>query len=236
MSDFMTATITLGTALCLAFPVLLLIFGVLFARAARRGEMDPATQRVGVWLISTGLLGTAVYLALCTIPGLTRLLALDWACVALIFFSAVLGGLFLRGSLKRPLRAVSWVFLTDTLVVAAFLPFAIWLAVVAQRNFAYSNPNETEVRAALARNPNDAAAHTSLARIDSQHRNYAGAMAEWREVLRVEPDNNDALLLLAHELARAHRPDEARALYQKLASGNGPYRDGAQKWLARYGK
>lgn len=120
--------------------------------------------------------------------------------------------------------------------MAAFLPFAIWLPVAAQRDFAYSNPNETEVQADLRKNPNDAAAHSSLARIDHQHRNYFGEMAEWQEVQRVEPDNNDARLLLAHELTRAHRPDEARTLYQKLASGNGPYRDGAQKWLTRYGR
>ena len=83
--------------------------------------------------------------------------------------------------------------------------------------------------------PNDAAAHASLARIDSLHQNHAGAMAEWQQVLRVEPNNDDALLRLAHELIRAHRPDEARPLYQKLASGNGPYRDTARKWLAKHG-
>lgn len=229
MSDFMTATVTAGAVLCFAFPVLLLIFGVLLAQATRRGEMDPANRRIGVWLIGTGLLGTAMYIAVCANAALSHLPAFGWACVALIVFTAVLGGLFLRGSLQRPLRAVSWILLTDTLVVAAFLSFSIWIAGAAMRAMADSNPNETEVRAALARNPNDAAAHASLARIDGQHRNYAGAMAEWREVLRVEPDNNDALLLLAHELTRAHRPDEARALYQKLASGNEPYRDGAQK-------
>lgn len=231
VSDFMTATATAGAVFCFAFLILLLIFGILFAWAARRGEIAPASQRVGVWLVGMGMLGVALY----TVGGVTRLLVLCWVSVALIFFTAVLGGLFLRGTLKRPLRAVSWLLMIDTLVVAAFLPFSIWIAGVALRSVAYSNPNETEVRAALRKNPNDPAAHSSMARIDSQNHNFAGAMAEWREVLRVEPDNDDALFRLARELDRAHRSDEARPLYHKVASRNGPYRDRARKWLARHG-
>jgi len=232
MSDFMTATAMAGAVFCFAFPVLLLIFGVLFARATRRGEMDPTNRRVGVWLIGTGLLALTLYI----VGSMTHLLALCWASVALVVLTAVLGGLFLRGSLRRPLRAVSWVLLINTLIIAAFLPFAVWVAGAALRSVAEYNPNETQVRATLARNPNDAAAHASLARIDDQHRNYAGAIAEWREVLRVEPDNEDALFRLARELDRAHRSDEARSLYQKVASRNGPYHDRAQERLARYGR
>ena len=149
MSDFMPVSIMLGTVLCFAFPVLLLIFGVLLARAAKQSEIDPAIQRTGFWLMGTGLLGIALY----AVGGLTNLAALGWAAVALAVFTAMLGVLFLRGSLNRPLRAVSWVLLTDTLVVAAFLSFAIWIAGAALRAGADSNPNEAQVRAAIARNP-----------------------------------------------------------------------------------
>lgn len=97
------ALITAGAALCFAFPVLLLIFGGLFAWTARQGEMDPATQRVGVWLIGTGLLALTLYI----VGGVTHLLSLCWVSVALTVFTAVLSGLFLRGSFKQPLRAVS---------------------------------------------------------------------------------------------------------------------------------
>ncbi len=231
MSDFMTATIMLGTALCFAFPVLLLIFGVLLARATQRAEIDPATRRVGLWLIGAGLLGIALYI----VGGLTNLVALCWAAVALAVFTAVLGVLFLCSSLGRSFRAVSWVLLIDTLVVVAFLLFALRVAAAAQKIEAYNNSNEAEVRAALARNPNDPAAHSSLAYIDSHRGDHVGEIAEWRQVLRVEPDNIDALLLLGGRLTQAGKVDEARPIFQRLAARHDQFSANAHKWLVRHG-
>ncbi|MDQ2799495.1 MAG: hypothetical protein M3Y13_07625 [Armatimonadota bacterium] len=99
---------------------------------------------------------------------------------------------------------------------------------------AYSNPNEAEVRAALAKNPDDPAAHSSLAHIDENRRDRAGAMAQWRQVLRVEPDNVDALLVLGAELSHDGRIEEARPLFQRLAARHDDFSATARRWLARH--
>lgn len=236
MPDFLMALATAGAVLCfVVFPFLLLTFGVLLMRAARRGEAGAGAVRVGGWLMGAGALSLALYLA----GGLSRLFTLGWVAVALTVLAAALCGVFLRRPSTRPLRLVSWVLFGDTLLVAAFLPFALWTATVAvrmaDRIAAYDNPNEPEVRAALVKNPNDAAAHSSLARIDSHRGDHAGEMAEWRQVLRVEPDNLDTLLLVGWRLTQEGKVDEARPLFQRLAARHDQFSASAREWLARHG-
>ncbi len=58
----------------------------------------------------------------------------------------------------------------------------------------------------------------------------------WRLVLRIEPDNKDALMRLDGRLAQQKRIDEARPLFEKLAAANDSYSDNAHKWLAKHGR
>ena len=225
----------LGIGASIAFfmlPALLLAFGIFLTRSGRQVQMLPAVLRLGRLVLGAG----GVSLLLMLVGGFSRLPIIEWVSVGLLGLSLVLCGWFLWESQGRPLRAVTWTLFADILVLVAFLPFGIWLANAALNISAYNNLNETEVRAALAKNPSDAAAHSSLAQIDRERGDHAGEVAEYRRVLRVEPDNQDALLLLGGRLTRAGRIDEARPLYQKLAADNGPYVDNARRWLARYGQ
>ena len=215
-----------------AFPALLVTFGIFLARSKRQAQTMPAALRLGRFVL--GVSGASLILML--VGGFSRLPVTEWMSVGLLGLSLVLCGWFLRESRERSLRAVTWTLFADIFVLVAFLPFGIWTANLAQNISAYNNLNETEVRAALAKDPNDAAAHSSLAGIDRERGDHAGEVAEYRQVLRVEPDNQDALLLLGGRLTRAGRIDEARPLYQKLAAGNGPYIGNARRWLARYGQ
>lgn len=231
MLDFRLVMAMIGTAFCYGLPVLLLVFVFLLIRARRRGEIGPPVPLVAGWLLGVSLLGVTLFL----LSGGLRLMGMAWGALAVFIAAPILCGLLLRSPLTRPLRIVSWALFFDTLVVAAFMPFAIWIANEALRVSAYSNTNESAVRAALAKNPDDAAAHASLGMIDNMRGDRAGAMAEWRQVLRVEPDNVDALLLLGAALSHAGKVDAARPLFQRLAARNDGFSANARKWLARHG-
>lgn len=231
MNGLTLATVKAGAVLMCAFPVILLIFGIIMVRAGRRGELAASSSQAGMWLSGIGLVGILLAFA----GSNSRLPALNWVAIGLVIISAALCGWFLRTPLTRPLKVVAGLLLFELLFVAAFGSFAIWIAGKAAQISAYNNPNEAEVRAALAKNSNDAAAHSSLAQIDMMRGDHAGEMTEWRQVLRVEPDNGDALFLLGARLTRTGRADEAKPLYQKLAAGNSAYAVSARRWLARHG-
>ena len=231
MPEFRLILAMIGGLFFCGLPLLLLVFLFLLVRARRSGELAPSPTLAAGWLLGVGALGVTLFL----LSGGFRLMALAWAALAVFIVAPVLCGRLLQCSLTRPLRIVSWVLFFDTLVVAAFMPFAVWIASEALRVSAYSNTNETVVRAALAKNPNDAAAHSSLGMIDNMRGDQAGAMAEWRQVLRVEPDNADALLLLGGALTRAGKVEEARPLFQRLAARNDQFSANARKWLGRHG-
>jgi len=230
MAELTLVGITAGSVVACAYPVLLLIFGVIMVRANRRGELASSVFQASGWLLGIGLVSLALYIFV----GAYRLPSLGWVTIGFLILSAVLCGLLLRNPLTRPQKRISWILLFNTLFVAAFGSFALWVAGAAAHSFAYSNPDETAVRAALAKNPDDAAAHSSLAYIDMRRGNHAEEIAEWRQVLRVEPDNVDAALLLGGRLTQAGRIDEARPVFQKLAAGNSPYVESGRRWLARH--
>lgn len=214
----------------LALPALLLAFGIFLIRSKRQAQTVPAALRLGRFVLGAG----GASLLLMIVGGFSRLPIIEWMSVGLLGLSLILCGWFLRAGNGRPLRAVSWALLADMLVLVAFLPFGIWLANLTLHLSAYDNPNEAEVRAALAKNPDDAAAHSSLAQIDGRRGDEAGAIAEERQVLRVEPDNTDALILLGGRLTQAGRIEEARPVFQKLAARNDAYSDNARRWLAKH--
>lgn len=220
-----------------AFPILVLVYGILFGLARRHQPLEAGTIRRG-WII-LGLCLAALVVGISTgflvrRGGVTGYLIYGVVEIMLLV-AAVQSALLLRQPLGRPLRFGSGALLTNTLFLVLLLPFTVWIAAVGQRVVAYSNFNEAEVRAALRKNPNDPAAHSSLAQIDSLHRDHAGAITEWRQVLAVEPDNEMALFMLGSELTRAHQPEQARPLYQKLAAQNGTFSGSARQWLARHG-
>jgi len=222
--------IVAGMTLLYTFPIALIAFCIALAGAARQRVLPPAVRHQG-WIV-LGLY-FVVIAAYCAGAG-TIVPALDWAAEGLLIGTAVLVGLFLRRSLTRPLHAITWVLMVQTLFLAAFMPYTVWIAGEASRVSAYDNPDEAKARAAITKNPNDAATHSSLAHIDMTRRDRAGAMAEWRQVLRVEPDNVDALLVLGGELSQDGRIDEARPLFQRLAARKDDLSVNARKWLARH--
>ncbi len=231
MSQLILAAAYVGAVISCAFPLLILLFGLLTARAGRRGELPPEARQVGLWVMCTGVLSLTLY----TMAAFSRQNVPAWAAVGLVGLTAALCGWFLSRPLTRPLKIVSGALFFNALVVAAFGVFALSIAGEALRVSAYSNANEAEVRAALSKNPNDAAAHSSLAHIDQGRGDRAGAQAEWRQVLRVEPDNADALLLVSADLSRAGRIDEAKPLYQRLAARHDDLSMNARRWLAKHG-
>ena len=232
MTELTLAGITAGSVVACAYPVLLLIFGVIMVRAGRRGELASPVFQASGWLLGIGLVSLALYIFV----GVYRLPSLGWVAIGFLLLSAVFCGLLLRNPLTRPQKRISWLLLFNTLFVAAFGSFALWVANAAMNISAYSNSNEAEVRAALTRNPDDAAAHSSLAQIDGRRGDETGAIAEERQVLRFEPNNIDALILLGGRLTQAGRIDEARPVFQKLAARNDAYSDNARRWLARHGQ
>lgn len=231
MTGLTLAAITAGSIIACAFPVLLVIFGVIMVRAGRKGELTSPVSHASSGVLGAGLVSLALYFG----AALPHMIMLGWIAIGLLALSAVFCGRILRNPLTRAQRSISWLLLVNMLFTAAFGGFAIWLAGEALHIFAYNNPNETEVRAALARNPNDAAAHSSLAHIDMMHGDHAGEIAEWRQVLRVEPDNLDALILLGGRLSHEGKISEARPIFQRLAARNDKYSVNARKWLARHG-
>lgn len=232
MAELTMAGITAGSVVACAYPVLLLIFGVIMVRASRRGELASLVFQASGWLLGIGLVSLALYI----FAGMYRLPSLGWVAVGLLVLSAVFCSLLLRNPLTRLQKSISWILLFNTLFVVAFGSFALWLANRAMNISAYNNSNEAEVRAALAKNPNNAAAHSSLALIDRERGDHVGEVAEYRRVLRVEPDNTDALILLGGRLTQARRIEEARPIFQKLAARNDAYSDNARRWLARHGQ
>jgi hypothetical protein len=191
--------LSLGASIAFfAFPALLLAFGFFLIRSHRQAQTLPPALRLGRFVLGMG--GASLLLIL--VGGFSRLPAAEWMSVGLLALSLALCGWFLRESTGRPLRAVTWTLFADILILVAFLPFGIWLANLALNIAAYDNPNESQVRTALAKNPDDAAAHSSLAQIDGRRGDETGAIAEERQVLRVEPDNTEALILLGGRLAR----------------------------------
>ena len=225
-----------GGVLFCTLPVLLLVFGALLFRARRRQEISGSAIRGSRWVFGVGLIALALGLST-TIQALPPLgvLSLGVASIAACAVSAASCAALLSLPLGRALRGLAWGMLAVTALLVVCFPCALWLANSARRVAAYSNSNEKEVQAALAKNPNDAAAHSSLAHLDMMRGDHAGEMAEWRQVLRLEPDNNDALLLLGGRLAQAKRAEEARPLYERLAAGSGPYASTARRWLAEHG-
>lgn len=221
-----------------AFPVLLIAYGVVLGRAGRQGTIGLDVRRRGWSIFGLCLLAGAVYAAAAAFARTAASGVMDGLVAAA--GAALLGALVLMGGfVRQPMRLLR--FVTTALIADAVLLFAcvcvtVPIANLSKQMMAYSNFNEAEVRAALARNPNDPAAHSSLAQIDMLRHDYTGEVAEYRQVLRVEPDNQDALLLLGGRLTRAGRIDEAKPLYQKLAAGSGPYAGNARRWLARYGQ
>lgn len=228
----LNAFIVIAPVVFFAFPALLLAFGIFLIRSKRQAQMLPAALRLG-WLV-LGAGGASLLLMI--VGGFSRLPIIEWMSVGLLGLSLILCGWFLRAGNRRSLRAVTWALLADILVLVAVLPFSIWVANLALRLSAYDNPNEAEVRAALAKNPDDAAAHSSLAQIDGRRGDEAGAIAEERQVLRVEPDNIEALILLGGRLTQMGRIEEARPVFQKLAARNDAYSDNARRWLVRHGQ
>ena len=227
----LTAAAVAGTAAFFAFPVLMAVLVVFLIRANRRASRAMPLSRLPLWLLGTGSAG----LVLLVVGSFASLAAALWVSVGLLGTSLVLCGLFLRRRQERPLQGITWALFADLLVLVVFLPFGIWIAVLTAHAAAYNNPNETEVRAAIARNPNDAAAHSSLAHIDMMRGDRAGDIAEWQQVLRVEPDNLDALLVLGGQLSQERRISEARPIFLRLAARDDKYSVNARKWLARHG-
>ncbi|MDQ2798987.1 MAG: hypothetical protein M3Y13_05015 [Armatimonadota bacterium] len=121
------------------------------------------------------------------------------------------------------------------LVVGAGAGFSVWSRQSAQSNgiVAYHNTDMAAVHAALQRNPDDAAAHMSLALFQSSHQDAAGAIGELRTVLRLEPGNREATFQLGEELRRTGQTAEAAGLYQKLASIDDQWGQWSKKRLTR---
>jgi tetratricopeptide (TPR) repeat protein len=211
--------------------VLTLALAVMLARG-RRAVPPPA----GKTLSGAALGAFAAGVALTWAAGALGVAWLGWLVLALFLAgAALLVPEARRRSADPTRRAVAAALAVCLVLLAAFMPFNIYLAAEAQRIMAYNNPDEGAVRAALARNPDDTAAHSSLGHILSQRGDETAAMAEWRRVLRAEPDNTDALILLGGELTRAGRVGEARPLFQRLAARGGDIGAGARRWLAGHG-
>ena len=232
MSGLTLAGSMAGTVLFAGLPVLLLTFSIIAAWVGRRQELTPQVVQASVWITAMGLVSLALYF----LSGIYHLLSLAWASVVLLLLAAVLCGRLLREASARPLKIVAWLLLCDLFLVAGYASFSIWIAGEALNSSGDSNPDESAVRAALTRNPNDAAAHSSFAHIEQMRHDMVGAMAEWRQVLRVEPNNTDALLVVGTELSQAGKVNEARPFFQRLAANDGAYSELARLWLEKHGK
>ncbi len=227
----------IAATIMLAFPILVLVYGILLGLARRRPPLEERTARRGWIVLSLCLaaigfaVGGSAVVREAEVAGYVL-----YGVLELLLLTAFIQIILLRRQpLGRPLRFGSGALLASSLLLVICVPFGIYLARISLEITAYSNFDEAEVRAVLAKNPRDPAAHSSLAQIESLRNDHAGAIVEWQQGLAAEPDNEMALFMLGSELTRAHQPEQARPLYQKLASGNGAFRDSAQKWLARHG-
>jgi len=118
-------------------------------------------------------------------------------------------------------------------LVIGLMVVSVRIANEAKRIGAYSNPDATASRLAVRQNPNNAAAHMSLAhyyniagsRYDSQ------AVQELQEVVRIEPQNREAKFMLAYKLSKINQKAKALQLYQELAQQQDNWGKAALKHL-----
>jgi len=126
--------------------------------------------------------------------------------------------------------------LSVCLLVGFFFAWSMNLAKQARRITAYNNPNAPAMLRAVKANPNDAAAHSSLAHyyIARSATHTPDAIHELREVARIEPQNYEAKYLLAYYLNRTGKKVEAVALYRELAKNGGEWSRGARTYLKKH--
>lgn len=143
--------------------------------------------------------------------------------------------------MSRNAPVIGGVIACVCLLLTAFLVFDIKIANESKRIMAYNNPrpNIPALRAAVARQPNDAAAWMNLGRYDYFHHNYGAAVPELQQVTRLEPEssdyNSEALFWLANAQLRTGHDDQARATYQHLATYPDVYGSKAREYMSREG-
>jgi len=133
--------------------------------------------------------------------------------------------------MKRNILVFSGII--GTICLGLFLAWDIKTANEAKRIGAYNNPDVAAVRTALARNPNDAAAISSMAFSDIGHSNWAGALPEFQQLVRLEPSNREARFMLAHAQMRTEHQAEARQSFQELALQNDLWGRAAKRNLGK---
>ena len=88
------------------------------------------------------------------------------------------------------------------------------------RQIAGGYSTEADAKAALQKNPGDAFAHITLAHAAQKRDDRAAALQEWREVVRLDPQNGYAQSELGTELLIQKRPGEAKKVFAALAKTN----------------
>ena len=73
--------------------------------------------------------------------------------------------------------------------------------------------------------------HSQAAGRYMQEKNYAAAAKEWRQIVRLQPDDPDAQLWLGTTLYRSGQKREAAEVFKKLATRNDYAGEAAKKML-----
>lgn len=225
----------LATVVFVAYLGMMLWYAVaLLVLRARR------TVARGVLTWGYALLGSLIAgLALLALAPTSGSIEVNWTGAIVGAVLLVLPGFacaFLGAKRRLPpgLNTLAWPLAACAVLLVPCFGFSIWVAMRVRQIEAYNNPNLAMVRAALAKNPNDAPAHMSLAHIAIGRGDYAQAAPELQAVVRLEPDNREAAYLLAHALMRTGQPNEAWAIYARLAAQDDGWGRAARRYLARH--
>ena len=125
--------------------------------------------------------------------------------------------------------------------LGAFMAWDIMIANLAKRIMAYDNPNPNvpALRAALAHNPNDAAANLCLGRYDFLHHHEQAAIRELQQVAALEPEDSpcksEALQFLSLAERKTGRGDLALTTLRRLATHHDGFGEKAREYVARHG-
>lgn len=129
--------------------------------------------------------------------------------------------------------------LVTTVIVLLFVVFVAWAHHVADQARSltgtvaaaiYTN-HPVKAEEVLQHNPNDVNAHAGLAAAYVIKNDKVAAIREYRKVLELQPDNEDATMWLAHLLMSIGQQDEGRHMYQKLATKDDDYGKDARAML-----
>lgn len=227
----MTTITVLGTALFFGVPVLLLAYAVVLIRLRRKRALPRPLLNVSARMMALWLAAIVLFCGAAVIR-LPRGYVAGWLAVGLMGLGSVAVLPLIRLRLGLPiLPRLGWPLLICGLLLTVFAACDLHVAALAYTIGQYNNPNEAAVRAELSRNSNNAAARSSMAHIDISHGNYQDAAVQLQQLVKLEPDNEEAQFLLAHAQVRTGQRDAAGATLQRLAAQNDDWGRSARRML-----